>query len=236
LTNVLVFCFSVPAWESLNNKLNQYTHRRRQQLCVTAESDRFGSPGTHMRTTSPRTKMCNTERTEEGSQPTWQTDESKAMVVILSIGGDTANALRNLLQREERFDKTSLRNASTGSARVAHPGTAAFTKQKVLHMVNEFGYISSFHESPNVHYSSHKSQPLNYIIRVPPSILTTYFSKMWDRIRPGFPVTVPVSRKTLFGTPNVPGVFFFQAMHLLHFWQLLRTFWLFHSARKHLQD
>lgn len=65
----------------------------------------------------------------------------------------------DLLPREERFDKTSLRKSSTGSARVVHPKQMLiFSKTESLRAVNFSATSGRFQLSriPHVHHSSHK--------------------------------------------------------------------------------
>ena len=191
---------------------------QRQQLCVTAESDRFGFSGTHMHTTARHTEICNTERNDWTSQPDRQTDTYTEDRRAAADGRHTfdrwgyGNTLRDLLPREERFDKTSLRKSSTGSARVVHPKQLlSLTKQKVyVRWISATSSRYQLSRIPQVHYSSHKSPATELYLepqksRSQPN--TLFFLLDLDPICPPFPVTVPVSRKIRFGIPNVPGFF-----------------------------
>lgn len=169
-----------------------------------------------MHTTARHSEICTTERNDWTSQPDRhihrrQTSRSRSSSYFRSVG-IRQHAERDLLPREERFDKTSLRKSSTGSARFVHPKQMLnLTKQKVyVRWISAASSRFQLSRIPHVHYSSHTSPATELYLEPHNSRThtnTIFFLLDLDPTSPRFPVTVPASRKNRFGMPHVPGFF-----------------------------
>ena len=146
-----------------------------------------------MHTTAPQTEMCNTERNDWASQPDRQTDRhihrrqtsrSRWSSYFRSEG-------IRLHVKETSFHerRDSIRQVYESHQQVALASctltTAQLEKTESLRAAN-FGYVKQLNQLsriPNVHYSSHKSLSLNYIL----SRITMFRSTM-DRIYDSGPI------------------------------------------------